>query len=126
MGDIRKYSCECGYEEEVYVGAGFSGVNLTVIERIFPEAIKDFIPDREKGIIKCYLLDNAVFECLSCKRIFTGARFSYEFTDGKKVVHYKKDCEICGHEGKLIFDENHIQCPKCGKVMKYQEVGLWD
>ena len=52
MGEIRKYSCICGYSQELFEGSGILSSSSAVIERLFPEAYKEFQTLQKSGQLR--------------------------------------------------------------------------
>jgi len=155
MGDVRLYSCRCGYEEELYVGYGMMYNNLNLIRRLIPEEIIEaFDEEYSAGNVLGFGIGNAVARCGECKRIFTVNAFSYRLkntlceenesadenaegdpehnadtNDGEppfREVRYVGECPYCGGVCAKEDDIERIVCPKCKKKMYYQSIGHWD
>lgn len=156
MGDVRIYSCKCGYEEELYVGYGLMYNNLDLIRRLIPEEIVEaFDEEYSAGNVLSFGIYNAAARCGDCKRIFTANAFSYRLkntlgeenesadenadsdtgqdsdtNDGEppqpREVRYVEECPYCGGVCAEEEDIERIVCPKCKKKMFYKSIGHWD
>lgn len=125
MGDIRNYSCNCGYEERLYVGGGMNAINMRSILQMFPQEGEQLEAQKKIGQVGSYLMDHAVGTCKTCRRLYTVSRLSYEMQDGK-VFCFIKPCPTCDSEVEVQEDIENLVCPKCGKVMSYLPAGRWD
>lgn len=126
MGQIRKYVCSCGYEKELFTGAGLQGVNINAIARFFPEDIVQLFKEkRSQGEVRSYLLENAVISCIDCRELYTVPFFHYELTDESQKC-YLTSCPVCQKSGDVIADQDKVSCPKCGCKMEFAEMGNWD
>ena len=125
MGKIRDYSCKCGYQKRIFVGAGLNGCNRNAILQIFPEEAVGFETEKQAGRVSGYLLSNTMVACPACKKIESVSCFSYQTGAGEKIF-YKKECSECGKTVQRIKDEECVLCPECGQQMTYTEIGNWD
>lgn len=125
MGDIRKYTCMCGYEKEVFAGGGLAGCNIPHIANFFPEGAKALQKEREEGRIKRYLMENEISYCNQCREIQALPVFSYTRKDGY-TCRFESNCPVCGCSVSRAEDEENLACPKCGKKMEYSITGDWD
>lgn len=126
MGEIRKYTCSCGYQKDLFVGAGLQGINISAIERFFSEDIvQPFKEQRSRDEVQSYLLENAIISCSGCKELFTVPFFHYELTDGEQKC-YITPCPVCQKPGDVITSANKVPCPKCGCQMEFEATGHWD
>ena len=57
MGDIVHFSCNCGYDKELFLGGGVQSCNRMHISRIFPQEMVVFNQAYENGEIDSYCLD---------------------------------------------------------------------
>ena len=125
MGEIRKYSCTCGYEEELCVGSGMNAINFAFVEQLFPEEYEELAKKKEAGENISFQLSNIIGNCQICKKLHAIAALRYTLPDGK-VTTVRKKCPICDVDVAVQTDEDHIRCPKCGQMMTWQHAGLWD
>lgn len=124
MGTKYRLKCKCGYEKEVYPGAGLAAFNKSIIKRIFEaEELREFNKADIKGDVKSFYLQNGVAFCKGCKEIETVAILQYELVDGKTVELVHK-CNKCAGGVELLGKVK--QCPKCGKALVTEELGHWD
>lgn len=126
MGEIRKYTCSCGYEKELFTGAGLQGININTISRyISAEALKLFLKKKERGEVSLFLLENALVLCPECLELSAVPYFHYELTDGQQQI-FLPSCPLCARTDLQIQNPEHIRCPKCSNTMEYRTVGNWD
>lgn len=126
MGEIRKYTCSCGYEKELFTGAGLNGINCNMIARYLPEeAFRIFMERKNSGEVYTFLLENALICCAECRELAAVPYFHYELENGKKL-EYLTACPSCGRAKVYQEGPERVICPKCGGKMKYQVVGNWD
>lgn len=126
MGEIRKYTCSCGYEKDLFVGAGLQGVNINAVGNYFSEdAVNRFRELRECGEVRSYLLENAVISCTDCQELATVPYFHYELADGEEKV-FLSSCPACEKLTDGIINPDSVICPKCGREMEFVPIGDWD
>ena len=125
MGEIRDYSCSCGYEKRIFAGAGLNGCNLNVIKRFFSKEAEQFEAERQAKRVQSYLLKNAIVECPHCKKIESVPCFSYQTGEGT-ITFIKEECPDCGGKVNRLKDEENVACPECGLQMTYNQSGNWD
>ena len=125
MGEIRVYSCKCGYQKKIFAGAGLNGCNRNAIKQIFPEEAIGFEQKRQAGAVLSYRLANTIVACASCKKLESVSCFSYQMQSGE-MFFYKKECSECGKTVQRIKDEECVPCPECGLQMTYTQNGNWD
>lgn len=125
MGEIRNYSCSCGYQKKIFAGSGLNGCNLNAIKRFFPEEAEQFEVERQANRVQSYLLGNAVVECPDCKKLETVPCFSYQTAEGT-MTFIKEACPDCGKRMNRVEEEESATCPECGLRMTYTKVGEWD
>ncbi len=154
MGKIRRYSCKCGYEEELWIGRGFMAKNLDAVKRCIPEeSFAPFYEAYSAGEVSDFLLGMTIARCKSCKRLVSVNVLSYtlppeinnspETEPGNNTdengedcdnagetppeeIRYINACPHCGGEVNEEKDIERIRCPKCRGKMYYQEIGNWD
>ena len=113
MGVVKKYKCSCGYEVQLYTGSGLNSANKALVEKMFP---------KESKVYKKLYLEEVIAYCEECKELKnTGALV---ITEGEKRKYILKECTVCGREMTHIKDE--VRCPKCKKIMIYEDIGIWD
>lgn len=122
MGEIRNYMCECGYNAEIFAGAGMRGIDIELIKKFFPEEGK-FISEN-RNLVRRYLLKNAIAECDKCKKIFSVSCLEYNIDGEEKVVF--KDCPECQSKVVIHGDKDELACPVCKRIMKSDSIGHWD
>lgn len=125
MGEIRDYSCSCGYQKRIFVGAGLNGCNLNAMKHVFPHESEIFEQERQAGKVWTYLLSNTIVICLHCKKLESVPCFTFQ-TDSEIHSFYKKECSECGGPVIRIEDEEFVPCPECGLKMMYSKSGRWD
>ena len=125
MGEIRDYSCSCGYQKRIFAGGGMNGCNLNTIKHFFPEEAVAFEQEKAEGRVRSYLLSNTIVICSHCKKIEYVPCFSYR-TESEEFSFYKKECPECSGMVKRIEDEENVPCPECGLRMIYTKNGSWD
>ena len=125
MGEIRDYSCSCGYQKRIFAGAGLNVCNLNAIKHFFPQEAVSFEQERQAGRVQSYLLSNTVVTCSHCKKIESVPFFTYQ-TESEMHAFYKKECLECGGTVIRIEDEESVPCPECGLQMIYSKNGSWD
>lgn len=126
MGEIRKYTCECGYETELPVGVGMMGMNMQAIQRVYPEdMLTDFLKEKEKENIESYVNKNQLGICTHCNTLVIAPNLTYTLKDGteKQLIG---TCPECGKEFSPVSDMDDVHCPKCGKKMASETAGRWD
>ena len=100
MGSISPYSSDCGYEAEVYTGAGF----------VVTKELRECLGCRE-------LVGVVVSTHASGGRKATG-----------DIVLDR--CPKCGSddltEPRRIGVRRRVACPRCGEPMRVRGHGLWD
>lgn len=125
MGEIRDYSCSCGYQKRIFAGAGLNGCDVNAIKLFFSRESVLFEQKRLAGGVKSYRLANTIVSCSHCKKIDSVPCFSYQ-TDSEIHSFYKKECSECGGPVIRIEDEEFVPCPECGLKMMYSKSGRWD
>ncbi len=120
MGEIRKYSCSCGYEEEVMAGAGYNAINREIIKCIFPREYEKHANDETD-----LFLENTLGICDNCKKLKAVATLIVRRGDNEVARYYKK-CGDCDSVVTLPATVEKVECPKCGKPMAYTTTGHWD
>lgn len=125
MGEIRNYSCSCGYQKKIFAGAGLNGCNLNAIKRFFPEESERFEKERQAKRVQSYLLRNAIIKCPNCKKIETVPCFEYQTTEGT-ITFMNEKCPDCGACVDRVEDDENVTCPECGLKMNYNKTGEWD
>ncbi len=135
MGDMRGYSCKCGYEEELWIGCGFMAKDPDTVKRCIPEdGYSPFYEAYSEGKVPDFLLSMAIARCGSCKRIVSVNALSYtlppEISNSPEAApreaRYIGACPRCGGEVNEEKDIERIRCPKCGGKMFYRIIGKWD
>ncbi len=148
MGDVRRYSCRCGYEAELRIGCGFMSNILDTIKRCIPEdGFAPFYKAYSAGEVSNCLMETVIARCGSCKQIVPVNALSYTLrseinhspeteasdtiiengeTPSPREARYICACPVCGGEVDEEKDIERIRCPKCGGKMHYQEIGVWD
>lgn len=125
MGEIRAYTCKCGYQKELFTGGGLGGCNIEHIAKFFPEAVKAFLKEREEGRVKWYIMENEISYCDQCREVQALPAFSYTRKDGY-TCHFESSCPVCAGTVTRADDEENLTCPRCGKKMTYEVTGDWD
>lgn len=126
MGEVRKYTCSCGYSKELPIGAGMMGVNVSSIKNNFPEtALEEFLKEKEAGHITDYLNQNQLGICENCQSLIVASHLAYTKQDGSKK-HIINGCPECGNQFTLVNNPDDVSCPKCGKPLTYELTGHWD
>lgn len=126
MGQIRKYTCSCGHEQELPIGAGLMGVNTEHIKRSFPEdAVALFQKELDAGNVSNYINENQLGHCPHCGKLIVAPHFHYQLADGTEK-HFIQTCPDCGNPFTLINDPDDVTCPKCGSKMEFEDAGSWD
>lgn len=125
MGQVRDYVCECGYQKRLFLGGGMNGRNLQMIQKHFPRETETFQEKRQNGKTGSYLLSNASVECSECKELYSVPCFTYE-SEGQMITVTNGKCPTCESTTVKVRDEEHINCPKCGRIMEYHNAGMWD
>lgn len=126
MGEVRKYSCSCGYSEELPIGVGMMGMNVMMIRQTFPEdSLAEFLREKENENIETYVNKNQLGLCTHCQSLIVVPHLQYTLKDGTEK-HLIRTCPNCGKEFSLINNPDDVPCPKCGKTMTSEDVGLWD
>lgn len=126
MGEIIKYNCPCGYSQEFSVGVGMMGMNMMMIQNVFPDDIlADFIKEKEKENIETFINKNQLGLCTNCHTLVAVPHLQYTLKDGSEK-HIIGSCPDCGKEFSLINNPDDVCCPKCGKIMTSETVGHWD
>lgn len=124
MGEIRKYSCECGYEQDAFVGAGLNGRNAYMISRFFPDEAEQLLSKKE--LLQMYLLKNALAECENCKKLVILPQFVYQKKGSEEIQSLIKECPDCKEAVLVHEDIENVQCPKCRRRLEYRVTGNWD
>lgn len=132
MGRIVLCKCSgtsheiCGYEKELFCGAGMGAGNLFVIEKNVPESVwAEFSVRQQEGRVSGFRLENKAALCEKCREIFSAAVFSYKLSDGSSAG-YAAPCPECGGDVRILEDIENTACPKCGGKMTVSRVGRWD
>lgn len=123
MGDIVHFSCNCGYDKELFLGGGIQSCNRMHISRIFPQEMVAFNQAYETGEIDSYSLEQELGICKKCMELSAVEVLHYSNKQGLQEL--SKPCKQCGNIVQLIKDDEVI-CPKCGTILKKQIVGHWD
>ena len=125
MGEIRNYTCKCGYTKDIFRGVGFMAHSLTGLDNLFPEEVKLIRQEQEKGNEIYFFSDNIVTVCPKCKELRNVARLKYQLSDGVKRETFIENCDSCGEKTIAVMSEA-ISCPRCGKPMEHRYAGNWD
>lgn len=125
MGDIKRISCKCGYELDLFTGTGLNGINLRIIDQLYPKEAKIIKKRLDEGADVSYYMDNAISLCPECRSIKTISRLNYRIGNDEERSVYDKKCGDCKSDIALIPEEE-VFCPKCGQKPKLQIVGHWD
>jgi len=124
MGEIKKYTCACGYSAEIFSGAGMRALNSSLAESFFGEELESVKTDSAE--IVSTFLDNALAKCTNCRELESIARLTCKTADGGSHLFLKDICQTCGQKMKAYENEEYILCPKCGETMKVSITGNWD
>ncbi len=124
MGEIKKYTCDCGYSVDFFSGAGMRALNGSLARNFFGEELER-VEAEGTGIVSTFL-DNALAKCPDCRELEGIARLTYRTADGNSHMFLKDICQTCGRKMKVYENEEYILCPKCGETMKNVIVGNWD
>lgn len=119
MGEIRKYECRCGYEDEVMIGCGFNAVNKQMAKALFPSELSGYAAENISTFI-----ENSLGLCENCKRLKPIISLKVNTNNGND--QYYKKCDKCNNVLSVIEDIDSVICPKCGELMTYASTGLWD
>lgn len=125
MGDIKRLSCSCGYEKDLFTGAGLGGINFRLVEQSFPKEAKIIKKRLDAGEEVHYLLDNAISLCPKCRMIKTISRLSYTIDKDEERQAYNGKCDKCGGD-IIIIPPEEVFCPICGQKPDLNTVGHWD
>lgn len=132
MGILLNVNCsKCGYQEDVYIGAGISFNKLEDVLSQFDEVsqkeIKKLVSDNPG---KEWNVTKNLTSCNTCKKITSVAVFS--ITDGNKnVVSVISRCKCSAipkieENEEVISGKKALFCPKCKNTLKIQKMGNWD
>lgn len=124
MGEIHKYKCKCGYEKKIFEGVGLAAVMLSAVRNFFPEAADEIEAAKKDGRVYDFCLGNKLALCSECMELKTVASLDYSVSGVKKTVNADR-CENCGKPVVLLKEED-VFCPKCGKDIQYDTIGMWD
>jgi hypothetical protein len=125
MGEIYKANCSCGWNTELFLGAGMNATNIRFIQNYLNEKdAAEFIETFEKGLIKTFELSNVPYYSKENQTVGSISKFSYK-------LHSGQDIEIIG---KCPPSENQIQllknddifCPICHNKVILEQTGHWD
>ncbi len=125
MGEIRKYKCKCGYEEELFVGSGFNGCNMEEAMIRYPDNMKKFLEEKKKGMATFFELTNLPMACKNCGKLEVVPALVIYKSNETTEKYYDSLCEECGEKLKPEED-GKIKCPVCDNDIEYVEVGSWD
>lgn len=126
MGEIRQYSCKCGYEtDELNYGSGMMGCNTRLAEKVFPQEWQLFLEKKEKGVAEGFLLENAIVFCDKCKTYQSVISLIITYTDGTSQRIIKEKCPLCLSDSLSYVGED-LTCPKCNRKMDFSVCGNWD
>ncbi len=128
MGKILSLKCDnCDYSEELRIGSGIKDND--------PDMVSGYFPDDRREIIHKITAARTVWNyrripvlCRKCGRFTTVPLFEALGNDTLRVAG---KCG-CGHEIRtavLIKPEEgivNVSCPKCGKRVRSEMIGLWD
>lgn len=126
MGEIRTYTCSCGYHSEVFIGSGLQSCNISAIKKHFSsETLSEFLSERDLGNIESFLMENVLATCTDCMSLFTVCGFMYKTKD--HTCHtFINSCPTCGRKPLIIQNPSLVPCPKCSQIMQFLPVGDWD
>ncbi|MCM1023954.1 MAG: hypothetical protein NC395_07845 [Prevotella sp.] len=126
MGLILSCKCSCGYETELFCGAGLGAKNPSVIEKCVPEEVfADFSEKLTEGRVSGYMLENKAAVCENCGELSSVSVFSYRLPEGADAAYVTR-CAECGGDVRILEDTGNIRCPKCGSVLTAAAAGHWD
>lgn len=126
MGEIRKYTCSCGYGKDLFVGAGLQGVNSNAVARHFSaDIVEAFQERRERGEVDAFLLENGIISCPDCRELSAVPYFHYQLHGGEEKA-FLSPCPGCGKSGMEVVDPDSVVCPECGQKMEFVPIGDWD
>lgn len=140
MGEIRTYRCECGYTQKLFEGGGILSANPILIEKLFPEKIKEFQSLKESGLLHHFCVTHKPYICTSCQELMTIPVLLYEVKGQEEKEYTRKLCPKCAkslflprYSGAPGSGKSHspapsakIICPKCQQPMEVQLTGHWD
>lgn len=124
MGEIKNYTCDCGYSKDFFAGAGMRALNMPLAKQFFEDELRQ-LEDAGLNITSTFL-DNALAKCPACRALESISRVSCETSDGVSHIFVKDVCQACGQKMQVLENEEDILCPKCGMRMKSMMVGNWD
>lgn len=126
MGEIRSYSCSCGYNQEIFLGGGLQSCSIPAIKKHFaPDTISEFIAQQDSGNVESYIMENILAECPDCTSLFTVPGFTYKTNDN--ISHsFINSCPKCRKMPVIVEDTSQVVCPKCGQIMQFISTGNWD
>lgn len=125
MGEIKKYSCKCGYTEEIHVGMGLFSLNTKRMEKIFKADYEKALQKQTNGQASRIYMKNAIVECKKCKKIFNLPELVVRNLDDTYEYYLNTVCSTCG-EVVYKCDEEEVACPVCGIEMDVEVIGNWD
>lgn len=125
MGDIRRYSCDCGYTTELFFGAGMGAFNMRGVKALFPREAGYIEEMSVAGKKVSFCTYNEIAHCPRCKSIFSVSGLTYNCEGDGETKVFQSKCETCGGDIDII-QETELSCPKCGRKMEGSVVGHWD
>ncbi len=122
MGQSVRYACECGYNKELLLGGGFLANREETVRELFGD-LAGFDRAKKRGDISRFFWENKRAVCPSCEELLAVPVLRYWENDRERTIN--APCSYCGGRAELN-SENEQLCPKCGKRMAAERIGLWD
>ncbi len=125
MGSITRAFCDCGYENTLYLGGGFSSVREGMVYHTFQdEHLIQYRQAKENGQLQSFLLEYEPGYCAKCNTIIALPVLHVTLKDGDCFT-LKAPCKECGAEVQL-YSKERMPCPVCNRLLHLEEKGLWD
>ena len=132
MGTLIKATCpKCAYEKNLAIGQGLRFNSLDKVLDIFDKESQTKIKKITAAYPKLnWNVTKEAARCDLCESISAEAVFTIKDVNGKGYRVISK-CE-CGGMANVVSYEAlsekrlPLGCPKCGAVLKIDEIGHWD
>ncbi len=125
MGDLKRFSCTCGYSEELAIGVGIKAIRDEYIQEAFPDRVDEIKSGREAGTIQSAIVAKRLGVCLSCRKLVTVTCLEIAYSDGHQEI-VKQGCPDCKSAVTTMDPDSPIECPSCGSIMTVEDIGNWD
>lgn len=126
MGNIIKAKCtQCGFEKEIFAGAGLRDCRTNTILAALPEEKSTQLAEVIQLGAKHISIDRIPSVCNSCGILYALPVVSFTFREKRwRMLGVCPQCK--DEEHTELTEEQQMHCPDCGAEISLQKIGHWD